>query len=157
MITEVGMEKQENKYMSSRKNNLENYFYKLTEIYNLEIKFVKKNQLKANAAVIKLDDKNIILINECVPDKLLILVLFHEIAHIKKGYLGDKYISYNKKIERKVNYEALKMLQPFIPKYKYIILIINILKTEDRLYSKFFKLNNLFLEGLVCLKIQDLK
>lgn len=152
MIIDHGMAKLVNRFMSLIRSNLNNYIIQLINSYNIIIQYVDNKKVQANSAVIRFENANYIFINNNLPDRLLLLVFMHEVAHIKKGYLGEKYIKYNKKIEWKVNNEAIKMLRSFYPLSTYIILLFSLLISEEVLYSNFLKFNNLVPEVLLCQK-----
>ncbi|UYZ39024.1 hypothetical protein OD350_28550 (plasmid) [Clostridium beijerinckii] len=110
--------------------------------YNIKFQFVTSEQISANASCIKYADGYFIFINSTIPESLDLLVVYHEIAHIELGYIGDKYHLYNKSIEKKVNMRALEEMKKHLG-FKFYIFYIMSCFSEWILYHTFSMLNTL--------------
>ena len=109
--------------------------------YNFDLQLV--NNINANGCVILFDKKYLIFINEKVDNKLLPLVILHEIGHIKfKTLLKNpkKYSYWRETLSNIYAISNLLFLFNFIQKLKILFLTI---VSEDKLYNFFVNNNKL--------------
>lgn len=128
------------------------YIENMIKKYNISIDYVEENQVCANAAIIVYQKKYYIYISKKLEDRLLLLVFFHELAHIRTNTIDDNYIKYNTIKEMIANVYALIMIKPFIPKTDFYIYLVLAVLSEKLLFKRFAKKNNLIPRRLICLK-----